>query len=95
MYKTVKPTPMDIANIRILLGKESQSSAKLMLDSGSIDKIYIVTGDAGFYVSKVASTGDFNKDYKITKKIVNKNFKSKPIKTIICDDFGGEDVQDA
>jgi len=95
MYKTVKPTPIDIANIRILLGKRSQSSAKLMFDAGAIEEIRIVTGDASFDVRKVASTGNFDKDYQITKRVIDKELMSKPIKFIFCDDLGGEDVQDA
>lgn len=63
---------MAIAKIRVLLN--APTSINKMIKSGSL-KCFCYWLPDGFYnVRRIANTGDFNKDYKITKQLlIDKN----------------------
>lgn len=70
--KSIPANPMEIAKIRMLF--DVPTSAKKILESGCADTLCYIIPDGTFYIEKMNNTGDFNKDYKITKRLlVDKN----------------------
>lgn len=67
-YKSIPANPMEIAKIRMLL--KAPTSINKMLNSGAADTFCYWTSDGIFDVKRIAYTGDFNKDYIITKKCI-------------------------
>ncbi len=67
-HKSIPANPMEIAKIRMLLN--APTSINKMINSGSVESFCYYTDYGIFDVKKIAKTGDFNKDYKITKREV-------------------------
>lgn len=67
--KSIPANPMEIAKIRMLL--KAPTSINKMMESGSLESFCYSTSYGFFDVKKVANTGDFNRDYKITKRRQN------------------------
>lgn len=65
-HKSIPANPMEIAKIRMLL--KAPTSINKMLESGAVESFCYSTSDGFLDVKKVANTGDFNRDYKITKR---------------------------
>lgn len=71
-HKSIPANPMEIAKIRMLL--KAPTSINKMLESRSVESFCYWLPEGFFDVRKIANTGDFNKDYKITKRLlVDKN----------------------
>lgn len=66
IHKSIPANPMEIAKIRMLL--KAPTSINKMVNSGSVDYFHYYTDGVIFDIKKIANTGDFNKDYKITKR---------------------------
>lgn len=74
--KSIPANPMEIAKIRMLF--DVPTSAKKILESGCADTLCYIIPDGTFYIEKMNNTGDFNKDYKITKRLFDdKNLKTR------------------
>lgn len=85
-YKSIPANPMEITKIRMLFNVPT--SAKMILDSGCVDTLCYIIPEGTFYIEKVDSTGDFNKDYKITKKVITECKSNKKIKNwLIMDEI--------
>lgn len=84
--KSIPANPMEIAKIRMLL--KAPTSINKMLESGSVECFCYWLPDEGYFeVKKIANTGDFNKDYKITKRLLDdKNPKAR--RFLILDEIG-------
>lgn len=68
--KSIPANPMEIAKIRMLL--KAPTSINKMINSGSVESFCYWLPDEGYFeVKKIANTGDFNKDYKITKRLLD------------------------
>lgn len=68
-HKSIPANPMELAKIRMLLN--TPTSINKMLELGFVVSFCYSTSDGFFDVKKVANTGDFNRDYKITKRRQN------------------------
>lgn len=69
-YKSIPANPMEIAKIRMLFNVPT--SAKMILDSGCTDALCYIIPEGIFCIQKLNNTGNFNKDYRITKQITPK-----------------------